>query len=51
LFAKYLPVINMAEVKTILNSSDEKAKQAAEAKIKAGAEAFKASPAYDKGIE
>jgi molybdopterin-containing oxidoreductase family membrane subunit len=51
LFAKYLPVINMAEVKTILNSSDEKAREKAFAKLKAGAEAMKVAPAYDKGSD
>ncbi|MGD1839630.1 MAG: NrfD/PsrC family molybdoenzyme membrane anchor subunit [Thermonemataceae bacterium] len=34
LFAKFLPVINMAEVKTVLNSTDEKAKKDAEQRIR-----------------
>jgi len=49
LFAKYLPVVNMAEVKTILNSSDIKAKAKATEYLKEGGVVAAASPVYDKG--
>ncbi|NIK72670.1 molybdopterin-containing oxidoreductase family membrane subunit [Thermonema lapsum] len=49
LFAKYLPVVNMAEVKTILNSSDIKAKAKATEYLKEGGVVAAASPMYDKG--
>ena len=51
LFAKFLPVINMAEVKTVLNSTDENARKKAIEKIKAGAESMKVSANYNKKAE
>ncbi|NJK83957.1 MAG: hydrogenase, partial [Saprospiraceae bacterium] len=51
LFAKFLPVINMAEVKTVLNSTDENARKKAIEKIKAGADSMKVSANYNKKAE
>jgi Ni/Fe-hydrogenase subunit HybB-like protein len=47
LFAKYLPVINMAEVKAVLNSSDEKSKRKALADLKVGGKNLEPTPIHN----